>query len=93
MFKRISHRAGLASFSTRKAISDKHKETITEIYNSIVTHFPDVLDEDLRVHLKNCQGVKFSNFAPVINNNPNPQSGEPSSVNLNISTGDIAKSA
>ena len=79
MFKRISHRAGLASFNTRKLISDTHKATISGIYNAILTHFPGVTEEDLKLHLKNCQGVKFSNFTSVTSN-PNPQSGESAST-------------
>ena len=45
-----------------KEISTKHKQTIIAIYKAIRESFPDISEEEISIHLKNCQGLKFVNF-------------------------------
>lgn len=72
VFKRISHRAGLASFNTRKTIQGNHKKLVTDMYYAIQEHFPEMSDLDVQTHLENCQGIKFSNISQLAN----PQAGD-----------------
>jgi hypothetical protein len=77
VFKRISHRAGLASYNTSKKIRENHKQLITDIYLQIQQHFPEVKAPEIQKFLKNCQGIKFSKFDQLAN----PQSGDDMSNN------------
>lgn len=45
---------------------------MTDIYLAIQEHFPEVKTVDIQNYLKNCQGIKFSNFDSL----ENPQSGD-----------------
>jgi len=60
MFKRISHRAGLATFEMLKNINTLHTKICKDIFKGILEISNS---EDKAVsHLSNCQGIKFKSF-------------------------------
>ena len=51
MFKRISHRAGLAEYQTLKNINTNHKKIVTSIYRSIKTSYPEIDEDEIATHI------------------------------------------
>ena len=51
MFKRISHRAGLAEYNTLKNINLNHKKTVSTIYRAIRSCFPEIDEDEIVTHI------------------------------------------